>query len=253
MPRALNLLRGGPNYRAESFNFGLQAAGFEVVDRLDRPEPCDIVVCWNRTNAGAEMAAHVERHGGRALIVENGFFGKTWRGHKWFTVALSQCAGAGEWPDGGPARWDSWGVELRPWRVGREVVVFEQRGIGAPGLASPSGWAQRVAREVGGRIRKHPGANAPAVTLDEDLSSARCCITWHSAAGMQALLLGVPVFFDCPAWIGGEAAQPYSAWGVEPKCSDDDRLRMFRRAAWALWTEEEVRSGAAFAHLLAGT
>lgn len=247
----MNTLRDGPNYRRQSFDCGLQANGFEVVQRLDRPGPGDVVVCWNRTNAGAEMAAHVERHGGTALIVENGFLGKTWRGDKWFTIARGHCGGAGSWPDGGPARWDRWSVEFEPWRKGQDVVVFAQRSIGEPAYASPYGWAEQAAKKVGGRIRAHPGANVPAVSLRDDLANARCCVTWHSAAAMQALLMGVPAYFDCPSWIGADAGLPLSQWGAEPKRNDEARLRMFRRAAWALWTEQEVRSGAAFAHILA--
>lgn len=249
--RALLLLRDGPNYRKEAFERGLKAAGFELVDRLDKPTAADIVVCWNRYGAAAEMADHVERHGGRAVIVENGWLGKAWRGLKWFTMTLGHCAGAGTWSDGGPSRWDGWGVSLAPFRAGgSEVVVLEQRGIGEPGIASPPNWTQQAARRTGGRIRTHPGKDAPALPIEQDLREARCVVTWHSAAAMQALMLGVPVFYECPSWLGREAGLPLSQWGVEPKRDEAARLTMFRRAAWCLWTLEEVESGGAIAHLV---
>lgn len=250
--RALLCLRDGPNYRREAFARGLAAAGFDVVERLDRPTPADIVVAWNRTGAGAEMALHVEQHGGRAVIVENGWAGKAWRGGKWFTATIGQCGGAGTWPDGGASRWDDWNVALAPWqREGSETLILAQRGIGAPGLASPPGWAEKVQARIGGRIRRHPGANSPEVPLQQDLADARCVVTWHSAGAMQALLLGVPVFYDCPSWIGAQAGRPLSKWELTPKRDDADRLAMFRRAAWALWEVTEVESGQAFRHLLA--
>lgn len=251
MPRALCSLRDSLNYRKEAFERGLQAAGYKLVPRLDRPEPGDVLLTWNRTGAGAEMAAHVERHGGRVLVAENGWLGKTWRGGKWFTLALGHNAGAGNWPDGGPSRWDSWSVDLAPWKDGGDVIVFEQRGIGEPGHGSPPGWHERAARMTGGRVRKHPGATLPAVTLADDLANARCAVTWNSAAAMQAMAMGTAVYHDHPLWMGRDAAAPLSTWGAEPVRDDQRRLAMFRWAAWSLWTVEEVMSGAAFAHLLA--
>lgn len=252
MPRALNMLRPSLHYRREAFDSGLRANDFELVQRLDKPSPGDVVLIWNRAGAGAEIASHVERHGGTVLVAENGWCGKLWRGHKWFTLTLGQCGGAGIWSDDCPSRWDSWCVPLAPWRKGGgEIVVFEQRGIGAPGLASPPMWAEKAARLVGGRIRKHPGAIAPAVSLEDDLQNAWCCVTWHSAAAMAALMMGVPVFHDSPTWIGAGAARPFCNWGEAPRYDDEARLAMFRRAAWCLWSEEEIRNGEAIGHLLA--
>jgi len=247
--RALCLLPDGPNYRREQFLAGLAAAGFEVVSELGKPAAGDVLVIWNRGTWRDAEAGRFEAAGARVLVAENGYMGKVWRGQKWFSLALGHHAGAGQWRDGGPQRWDSWGAELAAWRAGgTEVVILAQRGIGEPGVASPPGWAEAVRRRIGGRIRNHPGKDAPAVSLEDDLRDARCVVTWHSGAAILALMLGVPVFHAFPRWIGAAAARPLAEFEQGPLMPD--RLPMFRRLAWAMWTDEEVRNGAAFQHLL---
>lgn len=251
MPFAQCLLPDGPNYHRSAFLAGLDAVGLEVVRRIDRPCAGDVLVLWNRPAAKEAEAQRFERAGARVLVVENGYLGKNWNGQKWFAMAWGHHAGAGNWPEYEPARWDSWGVEMAPWRTGgTETVILAQRGIGEPGVASPRGWAESVQRRIGGRIRKHPGANAHPVPLADDLNNASSVVTWHSAAALHALLLGVPVWHDFGQWIGASAARPLSEFGAEPRRDDVARLAMFRCLAWAMWNAEEVRSGAAFRSLM---
>lgn len=251
--QAQNRLPLGPNYRAADFAAGLAAAGFTIVDRIARPGPGDVLMIWNRSARDELEARRFEAAGATVLVCENGLFGKVWRDQKWFTIVRGHHAGAGSWPDDGFTRWDSWGVELAPWRHGgRETVVLAQRGIGEPGQASPPNWAEHIVRWIGGRIRQHPGKDAPAVPLADDLRDARCVVTWNSSAALQALALGVPVFHDCPTWIGAAAALPMNRWPSEPRRDDARRLAMFRRLAGAMWTADEVRTGEPFARLLRG-
>lgn len=249
MPRALNLLRASPHYRREAFDVGLRAAGFKIVSAIPDPRPGDLLVSWNLYAGAAEQAWNFRRHGATVLVVENGYLGKVWRGAEWFSLALDHHAGAGRWVDGGPARWDSWGVELAPWRTGGlETVILGQRGIGECGIASPHRWAEGVQRRIGGRIRQHPG-QGPAVPLADDLRRAREVVTWHSGAALHALLMGIPVWCDFPQWIGAGAALPLSQYGAPAMRDDAARLAMFRRMAWAQWTLEEVRTGEPIARL----
>lgn len=249
MRRALNLLRHSLHYRREAFNQGLQAAGFKVVPALPDPRPGDLLIGWNRYGGTHETAQAFERAGAGVLIVENGHLGKGWRGGEWFAMSLDHCGGAGSFAPGGHERWDSWSIELAPWRTGgRETVICAQRGIGEPGIASPPGWAESVQRRIGGRIRPHPGIGGVA-RLEDDLANAREVVTWHSAAGLHALAMGIPVWFDCPSWIGAGAARPLAQWPGKPLCDDEARLAMFRRLAWAMWTLDEVRTGEPIARL----
>lgn len=253
--RALSLLRNSEHYRAAAFRAGLVAVGFDVVDELMDPTPADVLVTWNRNGGNNETARRFEAAGARVLVAENGYLGKAWRGGKWFALALAHHSGAGEWLPAGRERWDTLQVPPAPWREGgTDVLVLEQRGIGEPGIASPPGWAERAAQITGGRIRRHPGASAPAVSLEADLAAAREVITWHSGGALLALMAGVPVFYDFPQWIGAQAAVPLRLRGYVPALRDDAaRLAMFRRLAWSNWQLAEIERGDAFAHLLEPT
>lgn len=247
--RAVCRLRESIHYRRDAFCRGLAAAGFEVVERQQRPQPCDLLVVWNRYGAYAEDANRYEQAGARVLVVENGHLGKAWRGSDWYSLALGHHSGAGRWVDGGPGRWDGWGVELAPWVRRGETLILGQRGIGEPGIASPGLWAETVQRQIGGRIRPHPGKNPALVSLERDLQGVGQVVTWHSGAALQALVLGVPVWHAFPQWIGAGAARPLSDW---PNQNRDDaaRLEMFRRLAWAQWELHEVETGEAIVSVL---
>jgi hypothetical protein len=241
--RALCLLRQDLHYRRESYCVGLKRRGYSLVDRLDRPQKDDVLLIWNRYGAFHEEANRFEAAGATVLVTENGWLGKTWRDGEWFTLCRSHHAGAGHWHDGGPSRWDSWGVTLEPWRNGGELVVFGQRGIGEPGIKAPSGWAEHVSRKLGGRVRQHPGVRE-TIPLEDDLAKCGRVATWNSGAALKALILGIPVMYDFPKWIGGMAS---SRLGEPLKTDDESRLAMFRRLAWSMWTLDEIRSGEAWA------
>ncbi len=260
--RAQLSLREAIAYRRDAFAAGLERAGFRVESRVVSPAKDDVLVIWNRHGQGEEDARRFEAAGARVVVAENGHLGKAWRGGNWYALALGHHAGAGDWPYGGPSRWDGWGVELGRWRhTGGDVLIFGQRGIGESAYRSPPQWAEqmldRIRRrcpDVKPRIRPHPDAlrGAAAVRLDDDLAGVMACVTWNSTAAASVLLAGVPVFYDCPTWIGAQAGLPAADLieGADPKRDDAARLAMFRRMAWAMWDLDEIASGAAFRHLL---
>jgi hypothetical protein len=249
MRRALNLLRQSPHYRRACFSEGLQAAGFQVVEALRDPRPGDVLLGWNRYGGVSEQADHFERRGAAVLVVENCPLGNDLHGGSYSVARRHVALTGGGINEGGPERWDAWSINRHPWRTGgREVVVLGQRGIGHPDVRSPEGWAEQAARKTGGRVRVHPGTG-PAVPLADDLKHASAVITWSSAAALQALLLGVPVWNAHPEFIGAPACRPLAEWGAEAKRDDAARLAVFRRLAWAIWTLDEIRTGAAIAHL----
>jgi len=250
--KACCLIRSAPHYRADAFASGLRAIGAELV--TDYRE-ASVLVLWNRYSDFARQADQVERRGGTVLVAENGYLGNEFVGDRWYAISRTHHNGAGWWPDGGPERWDSLGVELAPWRDGREVVVLPQRGIGPVGVAMPGQWArdamQRIPRMTKrpARVRPHPGVN-DCIPLAEDLADAWAAVTWGSGAAIKALALGVPVFHDFPDWIGAPAARPLRDMAAGPLRDDEARLGMFRRLIWAQWRLSEIESGEAFACLL---
>lgn len=248
------MLREGVAYRRECYETGLKAAGYDVLSIVEKPTPEDVLLIWNRYGRFDDEARRFEKAGARVAVTENGYLGKQWLGGSWYALAIGHHSGAGTWTDLGPERWDSLNVPLADWRIdGRETVILAQRGIGETGLASPPGWAEAVQKKIGGRVRPHPGKFEPALPLEDDLRNASSVVTWASSAALKSLMLGVPVWYAMPKWIGAEAAKPLSEYGSEPKRDSELRLAMFRRLIWSMWRLDEIKSGIAFQILLKGT
>jgi hypothetical protein len=250
--KAYVALREQVHYRRAAFSSGLSAVGYAVSYVLPcRPNPEDVLVIWNRYGGGERAALTFEKAGAKVLVAENGYLGKDWLDDTWYAIAHGQHNGAGRWPTGGPERWDSLGVELAPMRGGSEVVLLPQRGIGPAGVAMPRDWTDRTYARLRGRglrvrVRQHPGTRE-CVPLERDLGKASAVVTWGSGAALKALVMGVPVFYDFPQWIGGPAASRFTD-DLTP-CVDA-RLEMFRRLAYAQWRIGEIADGTAFRHLL---
>lgn len=252
--RAYLTLRPKPEYRREAFAAGLAAAGYQVSNCVPQdPKPDDVLVIWNRYAHYDDLARRFERKGARVLVAENGYLGREWRGNAWYSISLSRHNGAGQWPAGGAERWDSWGVDLSPWRKeGEHVLVLLQRGIGVSPVAQPANWRQTVQgmlttdRPV--KFRGHPGEKHPHHTLYDDLNGAHCVITWGSGAALKALAAGVPVYYGFDQWIGAEAGKQFAGDVSTPFLGD--RLPMFRKLAWAMWRLDEIESGLPFRGLL---
>ena len=248
-PRAQIHLLQQPNKAREAaaFTAGLEACGYTVHDRITTPGREDIFLCWNRMGMAHTEARRFEACGARVIVAENGYLGAAWRGARWFAMANGHHNGRGTWLPGGPERWDSWGLELDPMREPALAggVMLAQRGIGEPALRAPDRWTADTARALGFRIRKHPGT-ASALSLAEDLKGVSVVATWSSGAALKAMLMGVNVIYGMPGWIGAQAATQF----MSPLNAHDRRLPMFRRLAWAMWSENEVASGGPFVRLL---
>ncbi len=215
---------------------GLRRVGFEIAEGLTRtPNDGDLLLSWNRIHEADEVARIFTARGLSVIVMENCSFGSNYfAGKNWYHVALNFHNVSGQFPVGGPERWDYLGVELLPWRTSGEVVVLGSRGIGPAQFRMPGGWISRQS----GRVRPHPGRNANAIPLEQDLANCGRVITWGSAGAITALRLGIPVESHMPNWIG---AQDNTGMG---------RLAMFRRLAHAQWTMHEIASGEPFARLL---
>ncbi len=257
-PRALILVRPQPHYRREAFEAGARAAGFATVTHLPNPQSGDICITWNRYGSTDAQARSLEAAGGRVLVTENGYFGRDAQGQKLYALHLGMLHGNGRFPDGSPQRFAALGLPaFAPWRTGgREIVVLAQRGIGIYPVRSTPSDAELVAarvRQATGlpvRIRTHPGDREPAVPLADDLRDALYVVTHTSAAGLHAMMLGVPCVTTAPWWLGCPAAL-YVAAGSErwPRTAaelvrdDERRSSTFNRIAWAQWTVDEISTG----------
>jgi hypothetical protein len=235
----LNLRHGVPERRA-AFTKGLQALGYEVHDGLPKStEKGDVLVTWNRIGVADQRARQCKRRGGHVIVTENSSWGNDFAGKRWYYLAKNYHNTAGCFPTGGPERWDSLGVRLDDFRTSGETVLLPQRGIGSPPTRMPSGWAKKALNRYGGRIRSHPGTK-DCVPLEHDLRFCGRVITWGSGAAIKALMMGIPVVSEMPGWVGHQSN------------TDETRLAMFRRLAWAQWTLEEIATGEPFARLIHG-
>ena len=77
-----------------------------------------------------------------------------------------------------------------------------------------------------------------AKPLQDDLARAGRVVTWGSGAAIQALMMGIPVISEMRGWVG------------QQDNTDDGRLAMFRRLAWAQATLDEIADGSALERLL---
>lgn len=242
------------HYGRESFAAGFSRLGYTQVHKLPNPDAGDVVVMWNRYGTNESLAQKFERVNAPVVIVENGFFGKTWRGSQFYSISRNQHNTHRPASPTASDRWAGWQVDLLPWhKPGGDTVILGQRGIGAIGVKSPTDWAKVMQRTLKrGRVRVHPGKNAAAASpLVEDLKHASEVFTWASSAAIIAIRLGVPVFHGYTKWVGLEASRPIAQHALGPNTSDAARLRMFERLAWAMWTRAEVESGVALEVLLA--
>jgi hypothetical protein len=251
--RALLLLRHVHSSRWKSFRIGLERCGFNVTDRPFEPVEGDVFVSWNRFPNAEAVCREFDRNGGLVLIAENPWI-KSEGEKRGGMVALCRDHhnGAGWWPIGDFDRWDSFGIELSPWRTrGERVLILPQRGYGEPGVAMSSAWTQNVIGRVSQftsrsvTVRPHPGLYRPK---EPDFSKTWCAVTWASGAGIKALAAGIPVFYEMKNWVGALAAT-YGVRDIEQPFLGD-RLPMFRRLAWAQWFLDEIETGYPFDRFL---
>lgn len=251
MPRAVCLFRSSDYYRADTFRAGLARHGFTIDQEWRRqPDPGDVLLLWNRNRGMSAIAEIYERAGARVLIAENGYLGQPAEGGKFYALALDHHNGAGRWFVGDAPRFE---IPELPWREqGTHVLLLPQRGIGALGVAMPSGWLAGVQKRLAAitrrpiRIRQHPGPSKadPA----PDFRDCHCAVTWGSGAAIKAIQAGIPVFHELEKWIGAPGATRLGR-DIE-SCDTPSREELWRRISWAQWSLDEVGSGKAFDRLL---
>lgn len=248
---ALCTIRPQPHYRRDAFECGLRKAGYSLVQSGTPNGPNDIFVTWNRYGANGAMADAWERQGGTVLVCENGYLGRDEQDRQYYAISVHGHNGSGWFPVGPEDRFAKLGIELKPWRAnGEHILVCGQRGIGSREMASPPDWHVKAANRLRKltdrpvKVRTHPGNNAPATPLEDDLSGAFACSIWSSGSGVKALQQGIPVMFDAPYWICQDAASN------EFDTRDDlrkDRAKAMHKMAWGQRSVAEIESGEPFA------
>lgn len=219
------------------FTRGLRRLGYKVSAGI--PEGYtehDLFVTWNRLSLSDRVAGQMVKIGADVIVAENATWGNDFAGHRWLHMAKDYHNTAGKFPVGDDSRFDSLGIDLDQFRQEGETVILPQRGIGSPPVAMPKSFIRAAKKTHGGRVRMHPGKRGGKPLVD-DLRKCGHVVTWGSGAAVKALMMGIKVTSYMPNWIG------------EQDNTEDGRLAMFRRLAWAQHTHEEIESGDALARL----
>lgn len=265
MPTAYSILPDRfDDGRHKAMCSGLRRAGYTVQYGSGSPrDDRDVLITWTIHKGHKENQAKAfEQAGGKVIVAEEAYI-RIVNGEKCFALALHEHNGAGKWFVGGPERWSKFGIELKPWQFDGEVVLLtEQRGIGSSYMASPPDFVQKTVEKLTDLTRRaiivryhpktriHPDRARAQPELGEQLKNSHALVTWASAAGVAALIAGVPVFYMAPRWICESAALHDLMFIEQP--TRGDRLPAFEKLAWAQWRRSEIESGEAFKCLLQG-
>lgn len=227
----------------------------------DPSGPEDVLVIWNRYGSLEILADKWEAQGARVIVAENGYIGKDTDDRQFYALALHGHNGSGTWDVGVENRWAAHDIELAPWRLNGDHILFApSRGIGPKWYAQPGGikWNDvflpeiqaATGREV--RLRVHPGnqeAQRQAKPLEEDLENCWAVVLWGSTVGLKAILAGVPVFHVSPYFIAADAARRWGEFDLENPYTGP-REPALHKMAWAQWSVKEIEDGLPFRHLL---
>ena len=231
-------LRYAHGGRSALFKAGLKALGYKVeVGLTTAPKPGDIFVTWNRIGAADNIDRIFEREGNTVLVAENASWGNSFAGKYWYHISNGLHNTAGRFNYYGADRFSGLKVDLAPWRKSGETVILPQRGIGSKPVSMPPNFVKIAKKDHGGRVRNHPGMR-DHLPLEQDLLNCGKVVTWGSGAAIKALMMGIPVESYYENWIGKQDN------------TDEGRVEMFNRLAWAQWDHDEIKSGKAFQCLL---
>jgi hypothetical protein len=227
--------------RAAYFAEGFKAAGipYQITEsrtRLDEGFPVLL---------GTTFWRGIERDGGDYLLVDRCSFGDTerfvslvWNGHG--------RRGNHRVPTGIPAwRWERYGVPVRPWRSnGARRILCGQTETYSPHYQSLEAWYATVNAT---HFRPHPaGAMYQLLPRAPDFDACGLAITLNSSIGVQCVLDGIPtVTMDEAAMAWDVTSHSHSSIG-----GTCDRTAWCHWLAWTQYTDDEIREGQLWHHLL---
>lgn len=161
-----------------------------------------------------------------------------------------------------PERWESLGVQLKPYSRGEKVILCAQ----VPWDASVDhhdhlAWLKETASILKGVttrpivFRPHPLAKLPPLPgceystapLVDDLKSAHCVVTFNSNSGVEALIDGKTIMAFDEGAMGWELAN--KKLGDIENLKYPDRKQWARNLAYCQWNLDEMKQGLAWKHL----
>ncbi len=259
------LIRHRTPYPWESVEAGIRVSGDLVADGYcdQRGSPSSVAVTWHPYRTSLRVAEAVKSGGGRHVVFENGYVRTNSKGERYYLAELDGFNGRGRHPvpEIGPARWETFHVKHSPWkRGGKHVLVCGQMGGSYSEYAMPNFWPDRVLAELRRHTdrpivyRPHPVRRRlpdmahqgvvisdPSRPLSEDLEGAHACVVWTSNSATEALIAGIPVFYEGPTLKLGSLARRGVSRIEAP--AYPDREPALWELAWSQWTKDEIKTG----------
>lgn len=239
---------------AHAMAAGIRACGdFPVLRPLGHPpggEDVGVMYGWKHR-------AHLQRYR-QWLYADLGYWERKthyricvgdWSPHRYVSAGLPA------------SRLEALGVEVKPWRQGGDKVLLlgaqakSMREHGYRYMQWETATAKRLLH-LGLSVVYRPKPNDPEKApmnidgvayddgpLDAALERAKLVVAHHSNAAIDALVAGVPV--HCETGVAAAFSVPIRA---EPELRYG-REQFLADVAWLQWSLDEMRSGAAWAHL----
>ena len=178
--------------------------------------------------------------------MDNAYFGR----ERYFRITRNalQITQAGDRDDRRlMANFRETGHRLAPWRTDRPgpiVLCPSSHFLHGYFGTTIEAWTEDVTRRIRA-VSDRPILMRPKafIGIEAQIADAWCVVTHVSAAGLDALRLGIPVVTTAPC-----AASPLatSLEAIETPYLHGDRIRLFSTLAWGQFTPDEMRSGLAW-------
>lgn len=179
---------------------------------------------------------------GEYLLVDRCSFGDT---NHWVSLVWNGHGRRGDHriPQGFTAdRWERYGVDLLPWKVGSRVILCGQTETYSPHWDLLTQWYRSVKAT---HFRPHPAGDNPTdLPVARDFEDCKLAVVLNSSIAVQAVMAGVPtVTMD-------EGSMAWDVTGHSPQdIRMPDRRPWAHALAWTQWSHDEIREGRPIAHL----
>ena len=232
---------------------GIKALGHTITDRY---KEADMIIKWTSWNGSNReyMVKYTEDHQKPLLIMENGWIPEI-KGLKYYQLAFKNWNGKGEFYIGDERRWNSWSVDISPWKnlrdseeynKNKKVLVISQNGHPKDDRTSPIGWSDAVQIDTKRKI-----VRTKKKVHHNSIEDVWAAVTWSSNYAIELIRQGVPVFaFSTQHEMLNILAKQSNIDNIHTDIEDpyypNNRLEVFKDMAWMQWSEKEIATGEPF-------
>jgi hypothetical protein len=258
------VVRKRPEYPFQEIMDGIAACGDHAIKGYasQTGDANTAVVTWHPYGRQGAAAHCHHRLGGRHIVVENGYVRKDALGEAQYCVEFDGFNGQGWIPKHGHDswKWHRLGAELRPWRQrGDHILVCGQRGGDYSDYSMPMDWPDSILDRLPHltdrpiKYRPHPGRpwrptlrkgveiTDPRRPIHADLEGAHACVVWCSNAATEAIISGIPVFYQGPNLKLASIACDDLTLIEDPPM--EHRGRALTELSWSQWSLSDLKRG----------